>query len=87
MSGLDGNALLVFQLADADLAAGEVRGARRRYHAIALGGGQAGGVVSHLRAEAERRLARTYEAEFKAPLKSELDQISDPVVFGRGGGR
>ena len=87
MSVLDGNALLVFQRAEADLAAGDVRGARRRYHAIALGGGQAGGGASHLRAEVDRRLARTYEAEFKAPRKSQLDQIFDPVLFGRGGHR
>lgn len=87
MSGLDGTEMLVFRLAEADLAAGNVRAARRRYHAIALGGGQAGGAHPRISTEAERRLARTYEAEFKARSKLALDQVSDPTVFDLGGDR
>lgn len=85
MSGLDGTALVVFQLAEADLAAGNVRAARRRYHAIALGGGQAFGSDTRVREEAERRLAKAYEAEFKATREAPLDQMSDPVVFKERG--
>ena len=85
MSGLDGTALAVFELAEADLAAGNVRAARRRYHAIALGGGQGGPSEAKLRGEAERRLARTYEAEFEASRQGELDRVFDPKVFDEGG--
>lgn len=87
LSGLSDTALAVFAIAESELAHGRVRAARRRFHAIALGGGQAGPVDPALRSEAERRLARTYEAEFMAMYGSTIDRIADPAVFVEKGSR
>ena len=81
LSGLSDSALAVFALAEAELAEGRVRAARRMFHAIALGGGQAGPVDVRLRSEAGRRLAKTYEAEFSTMHTSQMGQMSDPPVF------
>ena len=85
MSGLDDAALASFALAEADLAAGDPRAARRKLHLLALGGSAGERPDPRVRAEAERRLARAYEAEYAASRTTPLNQIQSVTVFSEGG--
>ncbi len=84
MSGLDDASLSVFTAAEAELARGDFRAARRTLHALALSGGHGTVAAQGLRAEAQRRLARAYQAEFEASRGAPLDQIKNVAVFGEG---